>query len=325
MPDASGRSKTKKDPKKLIRRLSAGSAEVRWVIRALKQQVAAAARVRKADLRTEREAVRNRAREAKAAAVKMPSAVIQPAAVALHPKTAEQALKPWRRALEPANAALGGDIRAQLARLRSAERDRDRLQATVGDPTTFLCLFRADSVTATAMPVYTQGTINVIPPTPIAQNSVSARNRVRFAAAASSPFGYLAEMASVLVNTFHVFSFSSTIAAVCTPTVHFEANATYSLNAPDAVYIFPWYHAVPHARLILNLVLRADHWLPGVPATSTPSATFSTIASRPEVFLFRMGRCEVGKRHAPDRPALVPVAPGVRGPAGLARGRYGTV
>jgi len=126
---------------------------------------------------------------------------------------------------------------------------------------------------------------------------VNSRNRARFAAAVSSQLGYLTEMASVLVNSFHVFSFSPGIGAVCTPTVHFEANATYSLLAPNATYIFPWYHAVPHARLILNLLLRADHWLPGVPATSPPSATFSTFVSRPEVFLSGWGgdKSESGK------------------------------
>ena len=182
MPDATGQSKTKKDPRKLIRRLSARSAEVRWVIRALEQQLAAEARIGQADLKTESEAARKRAREAKAAGVKIPAAAIPSSRVELHPGTASQALKPWKRALAPANAALGGEIRSQLARLRSAVRDRDRLEATVGDPTTFLCLFRADSVTATASPVHTSGTTNVIPPTPIAQNSVSARNRARFAA-----------------------------------------------------------------------------------------------------------------------------------------------
>ena len=46
---------------------------------------------------------------------------------------------------------------------------------------------------------------------------------------------------------------------------------------------------MPWAKLFVSILLRADHWLPGVPATSPPSATFSTFASRPDVFLSGWG------------------------------------
>ena len=289
MPGTSQLSKPKLDPRRHIRRLSARAEEVRWVLRTLKRQSEDQAKIQNSDLRTELEAGRNRARQAMQAGVLPATSVSSSPASEKLPTASTQALKPWRRILAPANAALGHEIREQLARLRAAERNRARLQATIGDPTTFVCLFRADTVAATASPVVTQGQLNLIPSPPTTQNSVSARNRVRFVAVATSPIGYTAELAQLVVDTVHVFSFASGLGAVCTPTAFFEPNATFSLTVPNAVYYFPVWHAVPRARLFLWMDLRADHWFPGVFAGDPPSATFSTFAMRPDVSLSGWG------------------------------------
>ena len=133
------------------------------------------------------------------------------------------------------------------------------------------------------------GHLDILPPNPTIENRVPFVNTVRFAAVASSPIGYEAELAWLQVDTAQVFSFESWVSGSCSLTGWFLPNAVFTLLAPDAVWFFPFWHAVPHARLIFTMTMRVDHFLPGSLPGAPPTQTVADAWSMPIVDLSGWG------------------------------------
>ncbi len=275
-------------PSSVLRKNSLGprSKEVSWVLRELKRQRTAVADQRKADAEATIESRRERADMAKAMGVHP---------VVPGPFPGEREVRQFderrlKRELGSLHGLLGTPTGGRGGRAASRKKNAKAFDVTFGDPMTWGYIGWADNVTVVTSPLVSSGTLTLLPTTPVGEHSVPFVNQVRFAAVATSPFGYMGEMAWLMLDTAHVFSFESNFpwigsASACSLTGWFEPNAVFRLDAPAPVYIFPWWHAVPHARMDLFVGLRADVWLPGVQPQAPPSFTSTNSWNRPVVSL----------------------------------------
>ena len=253
------------------------------MLRELKRSRETKLQLAKSDLEVTLKAGRERGRLAK-------SAAIQPSAGALSPHAQAEPLvhhtqRSLRRELAGLHSAVAPEMKQQRDQIAARRRHPEVFDTRVGDPTLWGYIAWADVVTVDSTQVVVDGNLNLIPPTPLTENHTPGVNTVRFAAVASSQIGYEAQVASLVLDTTHVFSFKSWLFASCVLTGWFLPNAVFSLHAPAAVYFFPFYHAVPHARLRFSLSLRVDHFLPDVLPGQPPTQTLTDGFVRPAVEL----------------------------------------
>ena len=145
------------------------------------------------------------------------------------------------------------ELRHDVSRLRQLLRDSVRAgQAraqTVGDPTAFFCSLTANSVTDSAQSFMSANGTTFL--SPIVVNNSTGLNRSRFMAVAFSPiepFGL-----GLLQLTQRIrFSFLLNAACAVSVTAHLTPLGTFRTDAPDAVYLFPFWHIIPRPALNLS-------------------------------------------------------------------------
>lgn len=263
-------------------RLSPKSKEISWVLRDVKRQQESRLRIAKADLQITSKAGRERARVAKAAGVQL--VVSGLTAQAPVKSTARLTVRSLKRDLAHLHSEITPDIEQQRRRISAIKRHPEVFDVTIGDPITGGYMAWTDSVSATVSPLVLGGHLDLLPRSPIIEHTVPSINTVRFAAVASSPIGYQAELAWLIVDTAQVFSFESWVTGSCILTGWFLPNAVFTLLAPDAVFFYPFWHAVPHARLRFSMIFRVDHFLPGS-LPGNPTQTVSDVWVMPAVDL----------------------------------------
>jgi hypothetical protein len=252
-------------------RLSPKSKEISWVLRDVKRQQDSRLRIAKADLEITSNSGRERARLAQAAGVPLVATGLTDRASAR--PTAQLSERSLKRDLAELHSAMVPDAKQQHDRISAIKRHPEIFNTTIGDPIISGYMAWTDSVTAAVSPTAIEGHLDLLPPNPVVENNVPFINTVRFAAVASSPIGYQAELAWLTVDTAQVFSFESWVTGSCSLVGWFLPNAVFRLLAPDAVWFFPFWHAVPHARLRFSMNLRVDHFLPGSRPGDVPLQT----------------------------------------------------
>jgi hypothetical protein len=265
-------------------RLPRDSREVTYVLKHLKEKRARELKIKMADIRSHLDAAKNRSRSL--GLVSPPPAQLLPD-LPKKPANAKQALAEAKKRLAPSYEAMRYEIEDQRARLRSMRKNRDRLFGAVGDPTLLDFLDVADTISATTSPLALPvggSVIFVLPPSPTTSIAPFS-NQVRFSATMASQLGYMAEIAWLQVTSTYVFSFISPLNAVCTLSPAFLPNGVFTLTAPQAVYFFPWYNAVPHAYMDFDATVQADIWLPGLMPPSPPAQTVTGISVFPAIGL----------------------------------------
>jgi hypothetical protein len=253
------------------------------VLKRWKEKREREAKITMANINVEREAARKLAREAKVAGLPNVPRIVMPPVK--RPRNAGDMLRPWKKVLSPSYDAMRGEVREQQQRLRSMRKHAGRLFGISGDPTLLDFLDTADSITVAPSPVVDpegNSFISVIPPSPVT-SIAPFNNLVRFTSASISAFGDSAEFAWLNMTMTYMFSFIAPNSGVCTVIPAFLPNAVFNVTTPQAAYIFPWSHAVPHGSLAFTATVEADTFLPGI--TSPPIETVTGMVASPGVSL----------------------------------------
>jgi hypothetical protein len=140
-------------------------------------------------------------------------------------------------------------------------------RARVGEHTTvFACALTASSITVTTTSFNSANASTFI--SPVATQRSVGRNRSRFLATAFSPVELFGS--GLLQLTQHTrFAFSSSVSGALTVSASLAPVGSYSILAPPPVYVFPFWHAVPHPSLILTATITVTITAPNADGSTT--------------------------------------------------------
>jgi hypothetical protein len=249
-------------------------------------------------------------------ALHMPS--LRVAATKARRSTAKSLSKADRRRFATEGAGMErvrAELRGEVTRLRRLLHDSLRAgQAraqTVGDPTTFLCNFSAQSLSVTD-DAFTSAGASTSLTRPVRRELSLARNRSRFLAIAFAPVDLFSFGLMHVVQTVR-FAFTILGTGAATLTAHITPLGTYRIDAPGAESRQLFFTAVPHPSIhLFATVTAAASWpAPAAPGGVTlvlPPPVTATIIHR-ELSGWSGSNSEVGLLQDLTSPTIVSALP----------------